>query len=82
MLLLIGFPDLVMTSMIANPIMIACTSQKALLFCYKIRHSKRRLFILLLINFLSRLTISLTVEEVSRTFLTSTIHGKMHKISP
>jgi len=47
MLMLVGFRDSVMTSMITKPIPIAWTTQKAQLFCSRIRYSKHWLFILL-----------------------------------
>jgi len=47
MLMLVGFRDTVMTSMITKPLAIAWTTQKALPFCSRIRYSKHCLFILL-----------------------------------
>jgi len=44
---LLDFLDVVMTSMVTKPIPIAWTTQKALVFCYKIRQSKHWLFSLL-----------------------------------
>jgi len=44
MIMLVGFRD---TFMITKPLPIAWTTQKALLFCSKIRYSKHWLFILL-----------------------------------